>query len=236
MWAEVTVPYVDFYLENPPARSPWLKENDRPRLYYSQILWIDDAIKNSEGQVLYRVNEQYGTYGDIFWAAAEAFRPLTDEDLVPINPGVAEKRIVVDINHQVLTCYEGNSEVYYCRISSGAKYDYMGEAVDNWATPVGSYFIWRKLISLHMAGGTNASGYDLPGISWTCLFVGDGVAIHSTFWHNDFGTPRSHGCVNARPDDANWIFRWSEPSVLYDPGDLTVDQMFASTNVTVVED
>ena len=86
-----------------------------------------------------------------------------------------------------------------------------------------------------MAGGTNAAGYDLPGISWTSLFVGDGVAIHSTFWHNDYGTPRSHGCINCRPEDAKWIFRWTEPPVVYDPGDITVTKMFESTNITVVD-
>lgn len=73
-----------------------------------------------------------------------------------------------------------------------------------------------------MTGGTTGGGYDLAGVSWTTLFVGNGVAIHSTFWHNNFGEPTSHGCVNAAPEDAKWIFRWTKPIVAYDPGDLTV--------------
>lgn len=235
MWVEVTVPYADLYLDNPPARSPWLQESEHPRLYYSQIMWVDDVATNSQGQVLYRVNEQYGTYGDVFWSSAEAFRPLTEEELAPISPGVPDKRIDVDINHQTLSCFEGGREVYHCRISSGAKFDAYGEIVEEWATPVGSFFIWRKLLSIHMAGGTVSGGYDLPGIAWTCLFNGDGVAIHSTFWHNDYGTPRSHGCVNASPEDAKWIFRWTEPHVAYDPGDKTINEMFVSTNVNVIE-
>ncbi|NLG73179.1 MAG: twin-arginine translocation signal domain-containing protein, partial [Chloroflexi bacterium] len=75
-WAEVTVPYVDLTLHNPPHRSPWLNHTAAPRLYYSQIMWIDDIRTTEDGQVLYRVNERYGTFGDIFWAAGEAFRPL----------------------------------------------------------------------------------------------------------------------------------------------------------------
>jgi len=234
MWVEVTVPYVDLILMNPPPRSPWLKNTVTPRLYYSQVMWIDDVKTDDLGNVWYRINEQYGTYGDIFWATASAFMPITEEELTPIHPEVEDKRVVVDVNHQVLSCYEGNNEVYYCRISSGAKFNNEGEEVENWATPLGSYWIWRKLYSIHMAGGTVSGGYDLPGIAWTSLFMGEGVAIHSTFWHNDYGTPRSHGCVNASPEDAKWIFRWTKPHVPYDPGDV-VDQSFTSTTIKVIE-
>lgn len=234
MWVEVTVPYVDLILMNPPARSPWLQEKTNPRLYYSQIMWIDEIKTDEQGKVWYRVNEQYGTYGDVFWAAAEAFRPITDDEISPISPDIENKRVVVDLNHQILSCYEGENEVYVCRISSGAKFNAEGEAVENWATPLGSHWIWRKLISIHMAGGTVSSGYDLPGIAWTSLFMGEGVAIHSTFWHNDYGTPRSHGCVNAKPEDAKWIFRWTLPIVPYDPGDV-VDQTYHSTTINVIE-
>jgi hypothetical protein len=233
MWVEVTVPYVDIILANPPARSPWLKEALLPRLYYSQILWVDQIRVDDQGQNWYRVNERFG-YGDIFWCAAEAFRPLSDEELTVISPDVEEKKVLVDVTHQTLSCYEGNTEVFFCRVSTGAKFDASGNPVDKWATPLGGHPVWRKLVSTHMSGGTTGGGYDLPGIGWTTLFVGNGVAIHSTFWHNDFGVPRSHGCVNARPEDAQWIFRWTLPHVSYDPGDVTVG-MPGGTRVEVVE-
>lgn len=220
-WAEVTVPYVDIYLENPPA-SPWLKEVPSPRLYYSQVLWVDDIKTNSSGQVLYRINELYGSYGDLMWCAAEAFRPITAEEITPINPQAADKRIVVNLNYQTLSCYEGGSEVYFCRISSGAKFDAAGNPVDHWSTPVGSHLPWRKVVSIHMSGGSTGAGWDTPGIAWTTLFDPDGAGIHATFWHNDFGTPRSHGCVNASPEDAKWIFRWSSPVVNLDPGNVDI--------------
>jgi hypothetical protein len=233
-WGEVTIPYVDIIQENPPARSPWLKEVTQPRLYYSQVMWIDDIKTGSNGQTLYRVNEKYGTYGDIFWAIADAFRQITEEEIAPISPEVEDKKIIVDINHQTLTCYEGNQEVYFCRISSGAKFDYEGKPLEDYATPLGPHPIWRKLVSIHMSGGGTGSGWDTPGIAWTSLFVGEGVAIHSTFWHNDFGTPRSHGCVNCTAEDAKWVFRWTQPKVLYNPGDITV-QMPGGSTVNVVE-
>lgn len=219
MWAEVTVPYVDIYPEKPPC-SEWLRSVSHPRLYYSQVLWIDDIRTNAAGQVLYRVNEKYGNCGDTYWALAEAFRPITQEELSPIHPDAMDKRIVVDLNYQTLSCFEGNREVYFCRISSGGKYDYQGNPVDKYATPVGEHLPWRKSISIHMAGGSTGAGWDTPGIAWTTLFDPNGAAIHSTFWHNDFGVPRSHGCVNATPEDAKWVFRWALPYVPYDPGNV----------------
>lgn len=232
MWAEVSVPFVDVVLENPPARSPWLQNTPLPRLYFSQVFWIDRVKTDDQGKVLYRVNERYG-YGDLLWAAAEAFRPLTKEEVAPIHPDVEEKRVIVDTDRQTLACYEGQREVYFAQVSTGMKYNFEGQRVDHWETPLGTRPIWRKLFSVHMTGGSTGGGYDLAGVSWTTLFEGNGVAIHSTFWHNNFGEAMSHGCVNCRPEDAKWIFRWTQPIVPYDPGDLTIG-MPGGTLVEVV--
>lgn len=237
MWVEVTVPYVDLILDNPPARAPWLKYRQeyglQPRFYYSQIVWADQTRVDGNGRVWYRLAERFG-YGDIFWASAEAFRPLTAEEMAPISPEVTDKRIVISIFYQTMSCFEGNTEVYFARISSGALYDAWGNRVDAWATPLGEFPIWRKAVSLPLSGGSAAAGWDLPAVGWVSLFVGAGVAIHSTYWHNNYGEPMSRGCVNARPQDAKWVFRWSEPQVPYDPGDVTV-QWPGGTRVQVIE-
>jgi lipoprotein-anchoring transpeptidase ErfK/SrfK len=226
MWAEVTVPYVDAILDREASSNSWVKarlEEGLPlRFYYSQVFWVDQIKVDGYGRTLYRVNPNYYGGVDLLWADGAAFRPLTEEDLSPIHPDVSDKRVEVDVNHQVLSCYEGNSEVYYCRVSTGAKFDMHGNLVDKWVTPVGTHIVTRKYISLQMSGGTTGAGYDLPGIGWTSIFATGGVAIHSTFWHNNFGDPVSHGCVNAKPEDAKWIFRWNRPNVIYDPGMLDV--------------
>ncbi len=235
MWVEVTIPYVDLTLDNPPARAPWLKYaasiNLPVRFYYSQIVWADQIRTDPSGQVWYRLNEKYGS-GDIFWARAEALRPLTAEDVSPINPDAQDKHILVRIWEQTLSCYEGNTEVHFARISSGALWDAWGNRVDAWETPIGEFPIWRKAISLPLSGGSAAAGWSLPADGWISLFVGTGVAIHSTYWHNNYGEPSSRGCVNASPDDAKWVFRWSQPIVPMDPGDVTVG-MPGGTKVTV---
>ncbi|MBU2610038.1 MAG: L,D-transpeptidase, partial [Chloroflexi bacterium] len=214
-WAEVTVPYVDLAIDNPAPVSHWARNAKHLRLYYSQVLWIDQ-MKTSEvtGNMLYRVNEKYGNPGDLFWALGSAFRPLTEDEIAPIHPEVDpnEKRVVINITNQTLSCQESQREVYFCRVSTGAKYDAYGNAVDAWATPVGTMQVSSKLISTRMGSSTGA-GYEQPGVSWVAYFATGGVAIHSAFWHNLFGEPRSHGCVNCTPEDAKWIFRWLLPVV-----------------------
>ncbi len=234
MWAEVSVPYADLVLANPPGRAPWLENTTTPRAYYSQVFWVDQIKTGDGGQVLYRINDRFGSYGDIFWVAGEALKPITPEDVAPISPDVEDKKVVVDVTTQTMSCFEGKDEVRFCRVSTGAKFDAEGNPVDKWSTPIGVHNIWRKLISIHMAGGTTGGGYDLPGIGWTTLFSPNGVAVHSTFWHNNYGVPMSHGCVNARPEDAKFIWRWTRPQVDYDPGDLTV-QGAVGTKIHVVE-
>jgi hypothetical protein len=206
------------------------------RLYYSQVFWVDQIRTDNQGNKFYRVNPNYYGGVDLLWAKGEAFRPLTKEELEPIHPESVDKRIEVNINRQSLSCYEGSTEVYFCRVSTGAKFDMNGNLVDKWETPAGSHLVTRKYISLQMSGGTTGAGYDLPGIGWSSIFATGGVAIHSTFWHNNYGNPVSHGCVNCYPEDAKWIFRWSLPSVVYDPGmlDITVTGE-ESTTVNVIE-
>jgi len=216
-WAEVTVPYVNLQIQNP-AISPGIKYTieiaQTPRLYYSQVVWIDQVIMDSNGQVLYRFNESPGHgygYGDTFLASGSAFRPLTEADVAPINANVDPniKKIVVDATaqRQTLSCYEGNTEVYFCRISSG--YD------EQFTTPLGDQAVAWKIFSIHMAANTGSdSGYDTVAVPWPTFFnTNAGAAIHGAFWHNDFGVQRSHGCINVAPEDAKWIFRWTSPFI-----------------------
>jgi lipoprotein-anchoring transpeptidase ErfK/SrfK len=233
MWTEVTVPYVDIRLRHAP-NSVLFKEKIElglaPRLYHSMILWVDQVETGADGSLFYRVNERFGNPGDSYLAPAESLRPITAEDITPIRPEVTDKRVVVNLTRQTLTCYERGSEVYFCRVSTGAKYDAQGNPVDKWSTPPGPHPIYRKLISLHMSGETTG---DWPGVGWTQIFATGGVAIHSTYWHNYFGIPRSHGCVNCVPDDAMWIWRWTFPYGEIEPGDVDVSVQWPPVGAVV---
>jgi len=240
MWAEVTVPYANVTLVNAPSSNSWVGariDQGLPlRVYFGQVYFIDQIKKDDDGNIYYRVNPNYYGGVDMFWVPAEAMHPIPPAEINAINPEVENKKIVVDVSRQTLSCLEGGTEVYYCRVSTGAKYDMYGNPVEKWSTPLGSYLISRKFMSLQMSGGTTGAPYDLPGIGWVSVFATGGVAIHATVWHNDFGTPKSHGCVNALPEDAKWIFRWSLPQIPYDPGmvDISISGE-KSTTVQVIE-
>ena len=241
-WAEVTVPYVDLQLQTAPI-SPMVKyslETNQPvRLYFGQVVWVDQVGAGGDGTIMYRINEAaplhgYG-YGDIFVGEGAAFRQLTEDDVAPINPNVDPnlKKIVVDATpgRQILSCYEGNTEVFFCRVSTG-----YGE---RFSTPTGDQAVSWKIISLHMAANTSSdSGYDTMAVPWPVFFnTNAGAAIHGTFWHNDFGTRRSHGCVNVTPEDAKWIFRWTTPAISLEQSEMRLNWPDVgggfSTSVTV---
>ena len=242
-WAEVTVPRIDLTLEGP-AVSPWIQShiqyNATPRACYGQVLWIDQ-IRQNNGFVEYRWNESPGHgygFGDIFWLDAIGLKVLTEEDVAPISPEIdpAEKKIVADLTYQTLSCFEGNSEVFFCRISSGAKYDPATGAISEArATPVGDLNTHWKILSLNMSGGGSASGYSTPAVPWDTVISGEGIAIHGAFWHNDFGERRSHGCINVRPDDAKWIFRWTTPYISLAQSEARLTWPDHGTTVTATE-
>ena len=221
-WAEVTVPYLDLAHEGAVA-SPWLRDhiayNFPPRLYYGQVVWMD-SIRTDNGFVEYRWNEDangrgYGSYGEFYWADGAGFKVLTDDDVLPISPDLdpSEKTIRLNLFYQTLSCFEGSTEVYFCRVSSGMIHDpATGQVSDEYATPAGTLLTHWKIISKNMTAGDEAAGYSTPAVPW-CTYIQGGIAIHGAHWHNAFGEPRSHGCVNVDPQDAKWIFRWTTPYV-----------------------
>jgi lipoprotein-anchoring transpeptidase ErfK/SrfK len=199
---EVTVPYVDVY---------WRPRTDSERayrFYYATTYWIDGVSRDSNLRLWYRIFDDKYTYH--YYARAEAFRPIPLAELTPISHDVPaqEKRITVDLTRQWVQCFEGSQPIFTTKVSTGRKFD---DGV--YWTPQGEFITFRKRPSRHMAVGNLASGYDLPGVPWVAYITEDGVAFHGTYWHNDFGTPRSHGCINMTPQAAKWLYRWTQPLV-----------------------
>ena len=61
-----------------------------------------------------------------------------------------------------------------------------------------------------MSGGEGSYYYNLPNVKWVQYFYQD-YSFHGTYWHNDFGEPKSHGCLNMTNTDAKWLFDWAGP-------------------------
>jgi len=103
--------------------------------------------------------------------------------------------IDVNLSEQRVTAYEGSSAVNEFVVSTGTSAH---------PTVSGQFRIYLKLRSTAMAG----PGYYLPGVPFTMYFY-KGYALHGTYWHSNFGVPMSHGCINLRTPDAEWLFNWA---------------------------
>ncbi len=107
-----------------------------------------------------------------------------------------DRWIQIDLTEQKLMAWEGNKVVYAISVSTGT---------ENHATPPGTFAVQTKYEVTRMQG----DDYDVPDVPFTMYYYG-GYAIHGAYWHNNFGTPMSHGCTNVAVNHAEWLFNWAE--------------------------
>lgn len=140
------------------------------------------------------------------------------------NSNGEEKWIEVSLEEQKLRAWEGNNLIMEFPISSGL-----------WApTPKGTFNIWYKTRSQNMKGGSQELGtyYDLPNVPNNMFFY-KGYALHGAYWHNNFGHPMSHGCVNEPLASAAQIFEWAGPVVPQGQGAVRATPENPGTRVLV---
>lgn len=109
----------------------------------------------------------------------------------------AEHWVLVDLSEQTTTLMVGEQAVQRFVISSGKAPNY---------TPVGKFRVWHKNTRQAMKGGSGASYYYLPNVRWNTFFTREGHAFHTAYWHNNFGHPMSHGCINMREAEAKVVY------------------------------
>jgi lipoprotein-anchoring transpeptidase ErfK/SrfK len=206
---EVTVPYSE--------SMRWTRQNGwKPlyRLYFESVHWITSLDEGPDGAPWYGLTDERLRIQ--YHIPATHVRPIQAEEISPISPEVPpqEKRIEVSIPHQTLTAYEGKQVVLQTLISSGIPGREASPADIPTATPEGFFHVEVKMPSKHMGDGNltdDIRAYELPGVPWVSFFHVTGVALHGTYWHNNFGRMMSHGCVNMRTEEAKWIYRWTMP-------------------------
>ena len=209
---QVTVPYSQASIYREKAQQ-W---EQIYRLYYGSNHWVVGVDEGPDGQLWYRIRDDLTK--DEYHAAAKHFRPILADELQPISPDVplASKHIEVSIANQMVTAYEYGDIVRQMKISSGLIKS-VAEGEIPTATPKGSFHIVSKMPSKHMGGGqltNDLEAYILPGVPWVSFFEPEtGVAFHGTYWHNNFGSTMSHGCINMTNADAKWVYLWSLPVV-----------------------
>jgi lipoprotein-anchoring transpeptidase ErfK/SrfK len=109
--------------------------------------------------------------------------------------GWSGKWIDVDISKQTLSAYEGATLLLETAVSTGKPYT---------PTPLGKFEIYAR-VPVQDMGGPN---YLLRNVQYVAYFYKD-YALHATYWHDNFGQPMSHGCVNLRTADAQWLYEWA---------------------------
>ncbi len=184
------------------------------RLYYGSVHWVEAIEPGPTGDAWYRVYDDLT--GFPYYVNPLHVKPIPLADLAPISPNVEiqDKRIEVNLTMQTLTAIEYEKEVLKTSISSGLPNGPRGSNGISTKTPQGEFRIVDKMPAKHMGNGNlfaDADDYELPGVPWTSFFTLQGHAFHGTYWHENFGTPMSHGCINMRTEDAKWLFQWALP-------------------------
>ena len=161
-------------------------------------LGIFETVNDPKGAPLaYRI-------GDAEWIRAadvRVFRPAPPPALLQKG----ERWIDVDLDNQILVAFEGETPVYATMVSTGGK---------DTPTETGIYRMWVKESEADMKGLNGEDPYSVATVPWTQFFSPEkGLALHTAYWHDQFGVRRSHGCVNLAPRDARWLYFWSDPQV-----------------------
>ena len=184
------------------------------RLYFQSVHWITGIDDGPDGEPWYRLTDEL-LHLD-YHVPAVHVRPIHSAELQPISPEVPEgkKWVEVSLVDQTLTAFEDGQVVMETQVSTGLPGLGVVRGIPT-ETPRGRFNIDPKMPSKHMGDGrltADPEAYELPGVPWVSFFeFTTGVAFHGTYWHDNFGSRMSHGCVNMRPEEAKWLYRWSTP-------------------------
>ena len=148
--------------------------------------------------------------------------------------GVAneERWIEVDLSEQKLKAWDGGKLFLETLVSTGLPW---------WPTPTGEFRIWIKLRATKMEGGSGKHYYYLPNVPYVMYFQNSeipgwrGYGLHGTYWHNDFGTQRSHGCVNLPTEVAKELYYWTSPVLPEGKSTVYADDGNSGTRIVIHE-
>jgi len=141
-------------------------------------------------------------------AAAVSLFTTEGENTALISDATSTKKIVVNRTKQTLIAYDGDTVFMSTKVSTGLLLT---------PTPRGIFTIFKKTPTRYMQGPIPEAHlsqyYDLPGVPWNLYFTEQGAVIHGAYWHDDFGKPHSHGCVNLSPAEAERLYYWADVGV-----------------------
>lgn len=221
---EVSVPFTEARLE------PDLNAEVIYRLYYESVHWVKASAVNPMDEKIWYCLLDDKNVGQYYYVPGEHIRLIPDSELAPLSAEIPneQKRVEVRLNDQLVLAYEADKLVFATRTATGGRL-----RSGTYTTPTGDFITFHKRPTRHMAAGDIASsGFDLPGVPWVVYIKDNGISFHGTYWHNDYGRPRSHGCINLTPQAAKWLYRWTTPTV---PPDKELAYGYVGTTVEIKE-
>jgi len=179
---------VNQYASPEPGANP---SESRPFLYRYTYHYIYETVVDGEGYNWYKL----GPDAWVHQFRVSVHRPIERPE--DVN---TERWVSVDLYEQVLTAYEGDTPVFTTLVSTGLPW---------WGTNTGHFNVTWMHQRDDMTQDLPGDFYYLQEVPWTSFFDG-GIALHGTFWHDGFGYPQSHGCVNMSITDAHWLYKFIE--------------------------
>lgn len=165
-----------------------------------------EAVETLEPRTIVPVlAEEHGwvEVGDGEWLKKSEVR-IARQIAPPDGVAADERWIDVDLDQQVLVAYQGATPVFATMVSTGRK---------KFPTPTGIYRIQEKHGRTRMHNPkASPTQWDVADVPWAMKFR-KYFALHGAYWHDGFGKPRSHGCINLSPHDARWLYGWTAPEV-----------------------
>ncbi len=189
------------WLEDAPIferTSEGLQETDRVLTRHG-FVELTGKLRTQKGKL-------FAELSDGMFVRQNALTTIKPYKTLPKDIGAHDKWISVRVTHGFFIAYEGLTPVYVGPISPGID----GIANRPHATPRGRFIVRAKRISVMMDGNDRGKYWRVDDVPFTQFFKGS-LALHAAWWHDDFGRPKSHGCVNLPPADAFWLWSWSEP-------------------------
>lgn len=166
-----------------------------------EMIALTGEVKNSGG-------ERFVKTRDGHWLRSRDIKVAPAPSSLPWFAKNQVRWVDLSILSQTLVLYEGSTPVYVTLVSSGR--DGLGDPDKTYSTPTGTFRIYQKHVTTTMDSNVADSEFELRDVPWVMYFKG-GYALHASYWHDDFGKPRSHGCVNLSPIDARYVFNWVSP-------------------------
>ena len=199
-----------FAIVRRPDAKLWLFQKSQNKLIDAGNAVYRGAVKLTGKQQFFKGRLHYET-ADAKWLSDKDASRLDPAKRMPAWGKNGEKWLDVNLSKQTVVLYEGERPVFATLISSGEAG--LEDPKHTTATKRGIFRIHTKHITATMSSSEVGEEFELRDVPYVQYFDKEGYALHGAYWHDRFGVPKSHGCINLAPEDARRIFHWTEPQV-----------------------